>query len=101
MEHGWGIAKVKEYDWFKKSLVSDEHGFPLVAVLDTNIVVSSTNIKLGEMMSIFQLVYKVRDEGKGVCITGSVFVEITIVLAGAELVILLFNDEEGGCLGRV
>ena len=54
LEHDRGIAKAKEHDcWFKESFVSDEGGPPLVIIFDMNIVVTSMNIKLGEVASIF------------------------------------------------
>ena len=79
----------------------DEGCFPLVAIFDMDIVVSSMNIELGEVVSIFQLVHKVRYEGEGVCIAGGVFIEIPVVLAGTKFVIFLFNKKEGGGLQRV
>ena len=48
---------------------------------------------------IFQLIHKVRDEREGVSIAGGVFVEILVVLAGAEFTVLLLDKEERGCLG--
>ena len=73
----------------------DEGSFPLIAILDVNIVVSPLNVKLGKMMSVFQLVYKIGDEGKGVCVISSMFAEVSIVLTRVEFAILLFDKEEG------
>ena len=81
--------------------MGDEGCLPLVAVFDTDIVVSPTNIELSEVASVFQLVHKVGDKGEGIGVAGGVFVEVSIVLAGVELSILLFDKEEGGGLGRV
>ena len=81
--------------------MSDEGRLPLVAVLNPNIVVPPTNIEFGKMTSIFQLVHKVRDEGKGVGVTSGMFVEVVVVLARAEFAVLLFDKEEGGHLGGV
>ena len=53
-----GVAETKEHNCrFEESLVSDESHFPLVTILDTNVVIPPSNIKLGEVASIFQLVY--------------------------------------------
>ena len=60
-----------------------------------DIIVSPTNIEFGEVMNIFQLIYKVRDEGKGVDITGGMSIKVAIVLARVEFAICLFNKEEG------
>ena len=65
LECGGGVAKTKEHDCgFEKSFVGDEGSLPLVAVLDSKIVVPPTNIELGEVASIFQLVHKVGDEDR-------------------------------------
>ena len=102
LEYGRGVEKTEEHDGrFKESFVSDEGGLPLVAVFDLNIVVPPMNVELGEVASVFQLVHKVEDERKGVGVIGGMFIEVMIVLAGAELAILLFDEEEGGYLGRV
>ena len=72
----------------------DKGSFPLVTIFDTN-------IELGEVASIFQLVHKVRDEGKRVCIVSGMFVEVVVILARAEFAILFLHKEEGGHLGGV
>ena len=99
LEHSRAVAKTEEYDSrFKKSLVGDEGCLPLVAIFDVDVVISLVNVEFGEVVSIFQLVHKVEDEGKGVCIMGGAFVEVVIVLAKGEFAILLFNDKKRGCL---
>ena len=96
------VAKTKEHDGgFEESFVSDECCLPLVAIFDVDIVVSPSNVELGEVVSIFQLVHKVGDEEKGVGIAGGVFIEVPVILARTEFSILLLDDEEGGCLGGV
>ena len=102
LECGGGVAETKEYHCgFEESFVCDEGCFPLVAVLNMDIVVSPTNIKLGEVANVFQLVHEVRDEREGVDIMGGVFVEVAVVLTRVELVILLFDKEEEGGLEGV
>ena len=99
---GGGVAKTREHDsGFKKSFVGDESRFPLVTVFDADVVVPPTNVELGKVASIFQLVHEVGDEGKGVGIAGGVFVEISVILAGTKLAILLLDKEEGRCLRGV
>ena len=39
--------------------------------------------------------------GKGIGITNGVFIEVSVILAGVEVSILLFDNEEGESLGRV
>ena len=74
--------------------MGNEGCLPLVAVLDSYIVVSPVNVKLGEDFGISQLIYEVGDEGKGVGIANSVFVDVMIVLARAESSVFLFNEKE-------
>ena len=96
-----GIAKAKEYySWFKESFVCDESHLPLVAIFNVD-VVPSTDIKLGKVASIFQLLYEVRDEEKRVYIASGMFVEVAVVLTVVKLAILCLREEEGGCLRGV
>ena len=84
LEHGRGVAKTKEHDGgFKKSFVDDEGHLPLVTILDADVVVSPMDVKFGEVVSIFQLVHKVRDEREGISVTGGMFIEVPVVLARA------------------
>ena len=74
---------------------------PLVAIPDVNVVISLMNIEFCQVISVFQLVYKVRDKRERVCVMGGVFIEVVVVLTGMKFAILLFDKEEGGCLGGV
>ena len=78
--------------------MGDEGCLPLVAVLDSYIVVFPVYVKLGEDFSVSQFVYEVGDEGKGVGVTDGVFIDIAVVLAGVKSTIFLFDEEEGGSL---
>ena len=102
LECGGGVAKTKEHDsWFEESFVGDEGRLPLVTVFDVDIVVPPSDVKLDEVASIFQLVHKVGDERKGVGIMGDVFIQVSVVLTGAEFSILFFDKEEKGGLWGV
>ena len=81
--------------------MGNEGCLPLVAVLDLHVVVSPANIKLGENFGISQLIHKVGDEGERVGVMNGVFIDIMVVLAGAESSILFFDEKERGGLGRV
>ena len=78
--------------------MSDEGCLPLMTIFDVNIVVPPVNVKLGKVVSVFQLVHEVRDEEKGVGIAGGMFIEVAVVLAGVEFSILFLNEEERGGL---
>ena len=100
MKGGGRIGHSEEHDsGFIKSSVGDEGGLPLVAFLDSDIVVSPSYIKLGEDLGIFKFVDEVRDQGEGVCISNCVAVEISVVLARSEASILFFDTEERRGLG--
>ena len=81
--------------------MGDEGCLPLVTILDVDVVVPPMNIELGEVASVFQLVHKVGDERKEIGIAGSVFIEVSVVLAGVEFAIFLLDKEERRCLGGV
>ena len=102
LEGGGGVSKSEEHHgWFEKSFMGDEGCFPLVTVFDPYIVVSPSDVKFSEDLSISQLIHKVGDEGKGVGVADGVLVDVMVVLAGAESAILFFNKEEGGGLGGI
>ena len=49
LEGGGGISETKEHHgWFNESLMGDEGSFPLMPVLDSDIIVSLLNIEFGE-----------------------------------------------------
>ena len=75
LECSGGIAETEEhYCWFKEPFVGNESHLPLVTILDANVVVPPADIKLGEVVSIFQLIHKVGDEREEIGIAGGVFV---------------------------
>ena len=102
LESGRGVSKAKEHhSWFKESFMSDKDGFPLVSILNADIIIFPTNIKFGEDFRSLEFVNKVRDEGKGIYITDCVFIDVAVVLTGAKTAVLLFDEEERRCLWRV
>ena len=66
--------------------MGDEGHFPLVSILDMNVVVPPSDVKLGEDLGVFYLVDEVLDQWEGIRILNSVGVDISIVLAGSESV---------------
>ena len=95
MKSGGGVGKPEEHHCgFEESLVGDKGRLPLMAVLDSYIVVPPANVKLGEDLGVSQLVYEIGDEGKGVGVTNSVFIDVSVVLARAESSIFLFDEKE-------
>ena len=69
-----------------------------MAILDSHIVVPPMNVEFGEDFGISQFVDEIGDERKGISITDGMFIDIAVILARAKSSILLFDEEEGGCL---
>ena len=78
--------------------MGDKGGFPLVTVFNVNVVVTPSDVKLGEQLGVFDLIDEVRDEGEGVGILNGVFIHVAVILIGMEATIFLFDKEEWGCL---
>ena len=95
LEGGGGISETEEHHCrFKESFVGNEGGFPLMSIFDSDIIVSPSDIKLGEEFRPLEFIDEVRDERERVCITDGMFIDIAIVLTGSEAAIFLFNEEE-------
>ena len=66
LEGGRGIDETKEHHgWFKESFMSDESGFPLMSILDSDIVVSPLDVKFGEDFHSLEFINEVSNEWKG------------------------------------
>ena len=77
-----GVAEPKEhYSRFKEAKRSDERCFPLVFLSDANVVISPSNIKLGEQCGVLHVVDQLRDEGERIPIVNSVGIKISVILA--------------------
>ena len=70
-------------------------------IFDADIVVSPSNIKLGEVFCILGFIDKVRDERKRIDVLDGMLIQVVVILARMEFPILLFDEEEGGGFGRV
>ena len=79
----------------------DESGLPMVTVLDADVVVPPADVKLSKQFGVFEFVNEVGDEGKWIGVAGGMFVQVSVILTGAEAAILFFNKEEQRCLGGV
>ena len=77
-----GITETKEhYGGFEETERGDECCFPLVFLLDANVVIAPSNIKFGEQCRVFHVIDQLRDEGERIAVANSVGVKISIVLA--------------------
>ena len=53
LEGGGGVGKSEEhYGWFEEPLMGDEGSFPLVAIFDSYVVISPSDVELGEDFGI-------------------------------------------------
>ena len=90
-----GVTEPKEhYGGFKEAERSDERCFPLVFLLDANVVVAPMNIKLGEQCRVLHIVDQLRDEGERIPVANSVGVKISVVLAWSQGSILFGYKEK-------
>jgi hypothetical protein len=95
LEGGRRVGESEEHDKrFKESLVGGEGSLPF---LDTDVVVSPTNVELGEVLGALESVDDIRDEGERVPVLDCDLVELPIVLHKAELAVLLLDKEDWQC----
>ena len=73
---GWGRSAEAEehYCWFKQSQLSDKYSLPFISFFDANIVIPPTDIELGEVGELSQVVDEISDEGEGVGVFDSVVI---------------------------
>ena len=70
-----GVIETKEHDsGFKQSFVGDESCLLLMPILDADIVISPSDIKLDEVFCILEFIDKVRDKRKRVSISDDMFI---------------------------
>jgi hypothetical protein len=68
-----GVIHAKEHDCrFKEAFMSDEGTFPLISVLDADVVIAPSNIEFDEDLSSFEFIDEVQDKGKRVGVASSV-----------------------------
>ena len=90
-----GITEPKEhYSGFKEAERCDECCFSLVFLLDANVVIAPSNIKLGEQGRVLHIIDQLWDEGERISVANSVGVEISIVLARSQGSILFGHKEK-------
>ena len=102
LKHGRSIAKAKEHNHrFVKTKGSDKCGFPLVFFMNLDIVISPSNVELGQKGRILHVSNQFRNEGKRVSVVNSMAVQVAVVLAGSKGSVFLGNEEEWGGLRRL
>ena len=98
---GGGIAESEEHDsGFEESHGSNESSFPLILFPDADVVISPMNVEFGEQGGLLHVIDEFQDEGEWVSISDSVGIQVAVILTWAKGSILLWYEEERGCLGR-
>ena len=84
LECRWCIAKPEEHHcWFEKSQGGDEGSFPLVFLMNADVVIAPSDVKLCEEGGILHVINEFRDKWQRVCIPDGVGIKISVVLARA------------------
>ena len=82
LEGGGGIAESKEHDGgFKESHGGNESSFPLILLLNANVVISPTNVEFGEQGGLLHVIDEFQDEGEWIGISDCVGVQVVVILA--------------------
>ena len=96
----WSVAKTKEHDGgFIEAKGGDERCLPLILFFDANVVVTPTDIELGEQGRLLHVINQLRSKGKGISVANSVTIEVAVILTGAQHPVLGYEKEWRG-LGR-
>ena len=100
LEHGGSIAESKKHDsGFEESHGGNESGFPLILLLDVNVIISPMNVEFGEQCGLLHIIDEFWDEREWIGISDSVGVQVAVILAWTKGFVLLWYKEEGGGLG--
>jgi len=94
------VSETKEHELgFEQASVHLKVGFPLISLLDPYIVVSPSDIQLGEVIHLGfgHFVEDIRDQGQEVSVLHGHHIELLIILDNAEASIFLLDEEDGGC----
>ena len=86
----WTVAKAEKHDErFKKAEGRDERRLPGIFGLDPDVIITPANVHLREITGSLELVHQVANKGKGIGVLDSMLVEISVILAGAKITVLL------------
>ncbi|KAI0289615.1 hypothetical protein B0F90DRAFT_1657115 [Multifurca ochricompacta] len=96
LKGGRRVGEAKEHDvWFKESLIGFKRRFALISFLNSDVIVSPSDIHFGEHRLVPHGVNKFRDEGKWIGILYGVGIYSSVVLNGSKFSIFLLDEEEG------
>ena len=81
LKGGWRIGKTEEHDCgFEEPFWHEEGSFPLVPILDADVVVSPSDIEFGKQSASAKAVDGLGNEGRDVAILLGPFVDWSVVL---------------------
>ena len=89
----------EHYERFEEAAIGTEGCLPLISRLDSYIVETPSDVKLGEVLGSMELGDKFGDERERVPVLDSYSVQRVIVLDQLKQAILLFNEEHWSCDG--
>ena len=99
LEGGRGVHHPEEhYHGLEEPPMGSKCSFPLVSIFDAYIVVTPSDVELGKKLCSLKFVEEVGYQWEGVSISDSVFIQVSVILAGSEFSILLLDEEDGRCL---
>jgi len=98
LEGGGTVGHSEEhYEGFEEAAIGMEGCLPFVSGLDSYVIETPSDVKLGEVLGSAELGDEFGDEGEGVPVLDGYSVQRAIVLDQPERTILLFNKEYWGC----
>jgi hypothetical protein len=99
LEGGWQIGKTEKHDsWLKEPFWSKEGCFPFITIFNMYIIVSPSDVKLGEQSAPAEAINGLRNERGDVLILLGPLVDWSIVLYQSQLSVFLFDKEEVGSI---
>jgi hypothetical protein len=106
LEGRQGVREAEEHDHrLKQSLVRLECGLPLVAIVDSDVIIPPADIELRKecrstTVHSREPIHEFANEGERGGVSNGERIQFSVVLDGSEIAILLFDEEEGeGVLG--
>src|SRR6266511_1689889 len=91
-----GVHKTKEHhERFKESFTTTKYRFPFISFLDTDIIITPTNIHLDITIVFTKIIDQFVNTRKWISILYSLGVKVMIVLYWVEVSIFFWNKEKG------
>ena len=96
LERSWGVRESEEHHGrFEHSIWGFERGFPFIALLDANVVVSPSDVEFGKDERMDQISDGLFDVWQGTIVLDGVSIQDTIILNRAIFAILFRYIKHG------